>query len=93
MTATDHTETSGDRVTTEASLRYSEVASQAAAASASVRTSQLATVTAQVKLGTYRPNPQVIAEQILDDAELQANPGCLQLVAAAPRGTGKPGQD
>jgi negative regulator of flagellin synthesis FlgM len=72
VTAAEHGETSGDRVSTEASLKVSEVVSQAAAAASAMRSSQLSSIAAQVKLGTYRPNPQVIAQQLLDDAELAA---------------------
>ena len=71
-TAAEHTEAGADRVTTESSLKASEVVAQAAATAGHVRSAKLASIEAQVRLGTYRPDPNVIAQQILDDAELAA---------------------
>ncbi len=70
--AAERSETSPDRVTTEAAMKVSEVVSQAALASGGVRSAKLASIAAQVRQGTYRPDPNVIAQQILDDAELAA---------------------
>ncbi|HUK65960.1 MAG TPA: flagellar biosynthesis anti-sigma factor FlgM [Anaeromyxobacteraceae bacterium] len=62
----------GDTVTTDASAQVSEAVAQALASVPVNHSAKLQEIEAQVQLGTYRPDPQAIAEQILDDAELAA---------------------
>ncbi len=62
----------GDRVSTDDSAK---VAAAIAAASRSVgaaHAAKLEAIEAAVRQGTYRPDPQRIAQQILEDAELAA---------------------
>jgi negative regulator of flagellin synthesis FlgM len=61
-----------DRVSTSESRRVTDVARQAARAAGSARAAKLQSIEAAVRQGTYRPDPQRIAQQILDDAELAA---------------------
>jgi negative regulator of flagellin synthesis FlgM len=62
----------GDRVSTaESDSVAAAIASAASGASAS-RAAKLQSIEAAVRQGTYRPDPQRIAQQILDDAELAA---------------------
>jgi negative regulator of flagellin synthesis FlgM len=63
---------SEDRVSTRDSARIAEAVSQANQATAAARPAKLKSIEAAVRQGTYRPDPQRIAEEILDDAELAA---------------------
>jgi len=61
-----------DTVTTDASAKVSEAVAQALSAAPGSQSAKLQEIAAQVQAGTYRPDPQAIAQQILDDAELAA---------------------
>jgi negative regulator of flagellin synthesis FlgM len=61
-----------DRVSTDDSARVAEAVARAAASAGHVRTLKLQAIEAAVRQGTYRPDPQRIASEILDDAELAA---------------------
>jgi negative regulator of flagellin synthesis FlgM len=65
-------ERAGDRVSTTDSAKVATAVAQASASAGSARSSKLKAIEAAVRQGTYRPDPQRIAEQILDDAELAA---------------------
>lgn len=65
-------EREGDRVSTDDSAKVAAAVAQAAAAAGSARASHLQAIEAAVRQGTYRPDPQRIAQEILDDAELAA---------------------
>lgn len=62
----------GDRVTTEASAELEAAVAKARDHAAGARAARLADIEAAVRKGTYRPDPNRIAQQILDDAELIA---------------------
>jgi negative regulator of flagellin synthesis FlgM len=66
-----------DRVSTEDSARVAAAISAASHSAGAGRAGKLASIEAAVRQGTYKPDPQQIAEQILDDAELAAR---LQLM-------------
>ncbi|GEJ59178.1 flagellar biosynthesis anti-sigma factor FlgM [Anaeromyxobacter diazotrophicus] len=61
-----------DRVTTEESARVAAAIATASQAAGSGRSARLVEIAAAVRQGTYKPDPQQIAQQILDDAELAA---------------------
>lgn len=61
-----------DRVTTDAREKVAEAVAQASVSASAGRSAKLAAIESQVRQGTYRPSPQAIAQQILDDAELAA---------------------
>lgn len=61
-----------DRVTTESLERLGAAAAGARAGAAQDRTVRLEAIEAAVRQGTFRPDPQRIAQRILDDAELTA---------------------
>jgi negative regulator of flagellin synthesis FlgM len=61
-----------DRVSTEATKQVAAAIAAASQGASSERTAKLASIEAAVRQGTYRPDPQRIAQQILDDAELAA---------------------
>ncbi len=61
-----------DRVSTDDSARVAAVIAQTSRSAAETRTAKLQAIAAAVKSGTYRPDPQRIAQEILDDAELAA---------------------
>jgi negative regulator of flagellin synthesis FlgM len=65
-------ERGGDRVSTTDSAKVATAVARASASAASARSSKLKAIEVAVRQGTYRPDPQRIAEQILDDAELAA---------------------
>jgi negative regulator of flagellin synthesis FlgM len=65
-------EREGDRVSTEDTAKVAVAVSQASASAGSARAANLQAIEVAVRQGTYRPDPQRIAEQILDDAELAA---------------------
>ncbi|HTP24171.1 MAG TPA: flagellar biosynthesis anti-sigma factor FlgM [Anaeromyxobacteraceae bacterium] len=61
-----------DRVSTDNSAKVAAAVAAVSGTAASGYTARLQSIEAAVKQGTYQPNPQEIAEQILDDAELAA---------------------
>ena len=61
-----------DKVTTDQQRELQQAIAQAKAAAKDTRASRLAEIEAQVRKGTYRPDPARIAQQILDEAELLA---------------------
>jgi len=61
-----------DRVSTEDTARMAAAVAQAARHASGARGAKLAAIEAEVRQGTYKPDPQQIAQQILDDAELAA---------------------
>ncbi len=74
--STDRTEAE-DRVSTEESAKVAAAVTEASRAAVGVRASKLAAIEAAVKSGMYKPDPQRIAQEILDDAELAAKLQCL----------------
>jgi negative regulator of flagellin synthesis FlgM len=62
----------GDRVSTEDSARIAAAISQASLTAGAGRAARLQAIEAAVRQGTYRPDPERIAQEILDDAELAA---------------------
>jgi negative regulator of flagellin synthesis FlgM len=62
----------GDRVSTEDSAKIAEVIRQASLSANAGRAAKLQAIETAVRQGTYRPDPQRIAQQILDDAEVAA---------------------
>ena len=66
-----------DRVSTEDSARVAAAIAAASNAAGAGRAAKLASIEAAVRQGTYKPDPQQIAQQILDDAELAAR---LQII-------------
>ena len=61
-----------DRVSTEESAQVKATVAAATRAAAGTHSAKLAAIAAAVTAGTYRPDPQRIAQQILDEAELAA---------------------
>ena len=61
-----------DRVSTDESARIAAAIAAATQAAGTGHTAKLAEIEAAVRQGTYRPDPQQIAQQILDEAELAA---------------------
>lgn len=61
-----------DRVSTDETARAAAIVSSAAARAAGARSLRLQAIEAAVRQGTYSPDPQRIAAQILDEAELAA---------------------
>ncbi len=61
-----------DRVSTDDSNRVASAVEQASQGAGAARAAKLQDIEAAVRDGTYRPDPQRIAQQILDDAELAA---------------------
>ena len=61
-----------DRVSTAESERISAAVAQASQFASAGRSAKLQAIEAAVRQGTYRPDPQRIAQEILDDAELAA---------------------
>jgi anti-sigma28 factor (negative regulator of flagellin synthesis) len=62
----------GDRVSTDDSARLSWAVLTASQAASAGRTAKLAAIEAAVRQGACRADPQRIAQDILDDAELAA---------------------
>jgi negative regulator of flagellin synthesis FlgM len=62
----------GDRVSTEDTAKVAEAIAVASGGAGAARAAKLRDIEAAVRQGTYRPDPQRIAQQILDDAELAA---------------------
>ena len=65
-------ERASDRVSTEGSERISAAVMEASRHASAGRAAKLQAIEAAVRQGTYRPDPQRIAQEILDDAELAA---------------------
>ena len=63
---------SPDKVSTEASAQVVAASAAARSALATDHGLRLETIKAAVRNGTFKPDPQRIAQQILDDAELTA---------------------
>lgn len=61
-----------DRVSTDESSRVAAAVAQASTAARTARSARLVAIETAVRQGTYHPDPQRIAQQILDDAELAA---------------------
>jgi negative regulator of flagellin synthesis FlgM len=61
-----------DRVSTEQTAQATAAVAAAAAADGAGRAARLQSIAAAVQGGAYRPDPQRIAQQILDQAELSA---------------------
>jgi negative regulator of flagellin synthesis FlgM len=62
----------GDRVSTEESKKVAAAVAAASKGAALERSAKLSAIEAAVRQGTYKPDPQRIAQEILDDAELAA---------------------
>ncbi len=61
-----------ERVSTGDTERMAQAVAAASQAAGPARAARLAAIEAAVRQGTYRPDPQRIAQQILDDAEVAA---------------------
>ncbi len=61
-----------DTVTTESKAELEAAVAAARQSMGQNRTARLEAIEAAVRNGTYKPDPQRIAQQILDDAELSA---------------------
>ena len=61
-----------DRVSTEETARITAAIARASTAAGAARSTKLQAIENAVRQGTYRPDPQRIAQQILDEAELAA---------------------
>jgi negative regulator of flagellin synthesis FlgM len=61
-----------DRVSTEGSAKVAAAIAAASQGAGAGRAARLQSIEAAVKNGTYKPDPQRIAQQILDEAELAA---------------------
>jgi negative regulator of flagellin synthesis FlgM len=66
-----------DTVSTEESQKVAAAIAAASKGAAVERSAKLSAIEAAVRQGTYKPDPQRIAQEILDDAELAAR---LQLL-------------
>ena len=62
----------GDRVSTDDSAKIAAAVAQASRSATAGRSVKLRSIEAAVRQGTYRPDPQRIAQEILNDAELAA---------------------
>jgi negative regulator of flagellin synthesis FlgM len=65
-------EGSGDRVSTDDSAKVAAAIAQASKGASANRSAKLRSIEAAVRQGTYRPDPQRIAQAILGEAELAA---------------------
>ena len=61
-----------DRVSTEQTARITAAIASASQGAGASRAARLRNIEAAVQAGTYKPDPQRIARQILDEAELSA---------------------
>jgi negative regulator of flagellin synthesis FlgM len=61
-----------DKVSTDSKAQLDAAATAARQAAGQNRTIRLEAIEAAVRQGTFRPDPQRIAQRILDDAELTA---------------------
>jgi negative regulator of flagellin synthesis FlgM len=66
------TSSSTDKVTTEATASVEAAASAARGLAGNDRAVRLEAIKAAVRQGAFKPDPQRIADKILDDAELTA---------------------
>jgi len=64
--------TADDRVTTDESARLATAIAASSQAAGAGRSAKLQAIATAVRQGTYRPDPQRIAQEILDEAELAA---------------------
>ena len=62
----------GDRVSTDDSRKVAATIATASRGAGAARAAKLQAIEAAVRQGTYKPDPQRIAQEILDDAELAA---------------------
>ncbi len=62
----------GDRVSTDDSAKIAAAVAEASQTAAAGRPAKLQAIEAAVRQGTYKPDPQRIAQEILDEAELAA---------------------
>jgi negative regulator of flagellin synthesis FlgM len=62
----------GDRVSTDESARLATAIAATTESAGASRAARLQSIEVAVRQGTYRPDPQRIAQEILDDAELAA---------------------
>lgn len=63
---------SSDKVSTDSKALLAAAASATQAAAGQNRSLRLEAIEAAVRQGTFKPDPQRIAQEILDDAELSA---------------------
>jgi len=61
-----------DRVSTQDTERVKAAVAEASRFASTGRAAKLQAIETAVRQGTYRPDPQRIAQEILDDAELAA---------------------
>ncbi|HUJ25434.1 MAG TPA: flagellar biosynthesis anti-sigma factor FlgM [Myxococcales bacterium] len=61
-----------DTIATSATGQLTAAIASAAAGVQDARTARLAEIKAQIKAGTYQPDPSAIADQILDQAVIDA---------------------
>jgi negative regulator of flagellin synthesis FlgM len=61
-----------DRVSTEGSAKVAAAVAAASQGAGTARAARLRAIEAAVQNGTYKPDPQRIAQQILDEAEIAA---------------------
>lgn len=62
----------GDRVSTGESAKIAATIAQASKTASAGRSAKLQAIEAAVRQGTYKPDPQRIAQEILDEAEVAA---------------------
>ncbi len=65
-------EGSGDRVSTDDSAKVAAAVAQASKTANAGRSAKLQAIEAAVRQGTYKPDPQRIAQEILNEAEVAA---------------------
>ncbi len=65
-------EARGDRVSTGESAKIAAAIAQASQTATAGRSAKLQAIETAVRQGTYKPDPQRIAQEILDEAELAA---------------------
>jgi negative regulator of flagellin synthesis FlgM len=65
-------ERSPDRVSTAETAKVARAVAAASQGAGAARAARLQAIEAAVRNGTYKPDPQRIAQEILDDAELSA---------------------
>lgn len=61
-----------DRVSTSESAKVASAVAEAAQGAGATRAARLRQIEAAVRQGVYRPDPQRIAQQILNEAEIAA---------------------
>ena len=66
------TPSGGVRVSTDDSARIAAAVASASSTAGSSHATRLEAIETAVRQGTYKPDPQRIAQEILDDAELAA---------------------